>query len=345
MSYKIPDTFENEESLYDYLNARGMPLRKPNPVLKLRPHYPKPPMPEMYTGSTTKYPYVIQAPEADPNYVWVGSGDDFTGNWHRIGDPITENLVGYTTYHAIGQDKTFQPQHHNVNLPLESSLSQEQLQNKLRNLNLPTEGDRSTLFKRMINVQESPDLVRKLQEGGQPTELELADTVNRHEPINLQQGARLRQLRQNQGNIPPTQNPSIGQRWQQSSFNPSNWRSQGNNPMRLDGTQVSNAEANSLRQWGQQNIANQAAQANALNRIGTGTNPMTVNNMPGALSTAAKTGVTEATATGAAGGATSFASRAMPMISLALLANSALQSSRANSEQAQAEQTKRRMMT
>lgn len=340
---RLESSFQNLPSLIEELNKRGMSLRQPNPVLKLRPYYPKPSTPEMYTGSTTKYPYVIQAPEADPNYVWVGNRDDFTGNWHRIGDPITENLVGHTTYSAIGQDKTFQPQHHNVNLPVESSLSQEQLQNKLRNFNLPHEGDRTTLFKRMINAQESPDLMRKLQEGQQPNELELAEIVNKHEPINLQQAGRLRELRQNQGNIPQVPQENVSW-WQNSNLNPSNWRPQ-NNPMRLDGTQVSNAEANSLRQWGQQNIANQASNIGALNQIGTGSNPMTINNMPGALSTAAKTGATEAAATGTVGGAAGFASRAMPMISLALLANSFMQNASANKQQQQELENQQRMRT
>lgn len=350
----FPSTFENEESLYDFLKSRGASLRKPDPVLKLRPYIPKPDLPEMYRGSTTNYPYVIQAPESNPNYVWVGNRDDFTGSWNRIGDPITQDAVGRTTYSHIGGDQTFQPQHHNVNLPVESSLSQEQLQNKLGNLNLPTEGDRSTLFKRMINAHESPDLMMKLQEGGQPTELELADTVNRHEPINLQQTARLRELRKNQGNIPQiNQGPSQENSnwWQQSNLNPSNWRAQNNNPMRLDGSQVSNAEAAPLREWGQQNLENQLNNTSTLNRLGTGSNPMTINNMPGATSALSGAGgsqlartASQGAATGA-GGAGSFLSRAMPTISLVLLANAMMQNSRAGMQRKEQNEQEQRMQT
>ena len=340
----IPNSFEDEQSLYDYLSSRGLTLRKPNPVLKLRPHIPKPAMPETYRGSKTNYPYVMQAPDNDPNFAFVGNRDTFEGNWHRIGDPITPENVGKTTYGTIGQDKTFGPQHHNVNLPRESNLTDEELQERLRNFNLPAEGDRSSLFKRLINAQESPELMQKIGNGEAPTELEMADIVNRHEPINLQQAARLRELRGNQRNPsqinqPPQENSSW---WQNSNLNPSSWRSQ-NNPMRLDGTQVSNAEANSLRQWGQQNLENQANNASMLNRLGTGSNPMTVNNL-GAKSLAS-TGEAALGAEGAAAGGATFAARAMPMISLALMAGSLLQNQRASQQMKQDQEQQKSMRT
>ena len=340
----IPNSFEDEQSLYDYLSSRGLTLRKPNPVLRLRPYLPKPAMPETYRGFNTKYPYVMQAPENDPNFAFVGNRDTFEGNWHRIGDPITPENIGKTTYGAIGQDKTFGPQHHNVNLPRESNLTDKELQDRLRNFNLPSEGERSSLFKRLINAQESPELMQKIGNGEAPTELEMANIVNRHEPINLQQAARLRELRKNQANPPqvnqaPEENSNW---WQNSNLNPSNWRSQ-NNPMRLDGSQVSNAEANSLRQWGEQNLANQTNNASMLNRLGTGSNPMTVNNL-GAKSLAS-TGEAALGAEGAAVGGATFASRAMPMMSLALMAGSLLQNSRANQQMKQEQEQQKSMRT
>ena len=340
----IPNSFEDEQSLYDYLSSRGLTLRKPNPVLRLRPYLPKPAMPETYRGFNTKYPYVMQAPENNPNFAFVGNRDTFEGNWHRIGDLITPENVGKTTYGAIGQDKTFGSQHHNVNLPKESSLTNEELQNRLKEFNLPAEGDRSSLFKRLINAQESPELMQKIGNGEAPTELELADIVNRHEPITLQQAARLRELRKNQGNPPqlnqaPEENSNW---WQQSNLNPSNWSSQ-NNPTRLDGTQVSNAEANSLRQWGQQNLETQANNASMLNRLGTGSNPMTVNNL-GAKGLAS-TGEAALGAEGAAASGATFASRAMPMMGLALMGGSLLQNSRANQQMKQDQEQQQSMRT
>ena len=344
----IPNSFEDESSLYDYLTKNGLTLRKPSPVLKLRPNISKPLMPESYRGAKTNYPYVMQAPENDPNFAFVGNRDTFEGNWHRIGDQITPENVGKTTYGSIGQDKVFGAQHHNVNLPKESNLTDEELQDRLRNFNLPSEGDRSSLFKRLINAQESPDIMQKIGNGEAPTELEMADIVNRHEPINLEQAARLRELRKNQGNPPQVNQPpqESSSWWQNSNLNPSNWMSQ-NNPTRLDGTQVSNTEANSLRQWGEQNIANQTNNASLLNRLGTGSNPMTVNNMSAAtsnLSNAGQTGSGAAQAATAAGGG-SIMSRAMPMVGLALLANSVIQNSRANSQRNEAAEQEKRMET
>ena len=343
----IPTSFDNEESLYNFLDKQGLFLRKPSPVLKLRPPIPKPATPESYRGFNTNYPYVMQAPDNDPNFAFVGNRDSFEGNWHRIGDPITPENVGKTTYGSIGQDKTFGAQHHNVNLPKESSLTNEELQNRLKEFNLPSEGDRSSLFKRLINTQESPELMQKIGNGEAPTELELADIVNRHEPINLQQAARLRELRNNQNNLPrENQAQENSNWWQNSNLNPTNWRSQ-NNPTRLEGTQVSNAEASSLRQWGEQNLQAQAHNASLLSRLGTGSNPMTVNNLSATTSSLSNAGqagnVATQGATAAGGG--SLMSRAMPMVGLALLANSVIQNSRANSKRNEEAETEKRMET
>ena len=48
----FPTSFEDEESLYDYLRPRGLTLKKPSPVLRLRQ---PPPMPETYRGMNTGY--------------------------------------------------------------------------------------------------------------------------------------------------------------------------------------------------------------------------------------------------------------------------------------------------
>ena len=189
---------EDEESLYDYLRPRGLGLKKPSPFLRLRQ---PPPMPETYRGMNTGYPYVMQAPEQNPDYAFVGNRDNFSGNWHRLGDPVTEDAVGKTTYGHIGEGQRFQPAHHNMNLPRESSLTEEQLRGKLNEYNLPTNGDRSSLFKRMINTKESNDIMQKLGNGERPSELEMADVINRHEPNELER------YREMQESTRPVNNP------------------------------------------------------------------------------------------------------------------------------------------
>ena len=94
---------------------------------------------------------------------------------------------------------------------------------------------------------------------------------------------------------------------------------------------------------GQQNLENQANNASMLNRLGTGSNPMTVNNL-GAKSLAS-TGEAALGAEGAASTGASFASRAMPMMSLALMAGSLLQNSRANQQMKQDQEQQKSMRT
>ena len=315
----MPTSFEEQEDLYDYLRQRGLGLRNPSPVLRLRQ---PPPMPETYRGMNTGYPYVMQAPEQNPDYAFVGNRDNFSGNWHRIGDPVTEDAVGKTTYGNIGQGQRFQASHHNMNLPREASLSEQELRNEMQGYNLPSEGDRTSLFKRMMNAKESPDVMQNLMERGSLSELEMADVINKHEPINLQEAARLRELRQDVNNpnmAPNAPNRSISQQAQQSNMNPMNWRSQ-NNPMRADGSQVSNVEANALRDWGQNNLSSR------IQGVGTATNPMTINS--------AATGEAAAVESAAMGGA-GMLSSAMPMLSLGLMAASMYQNSQARQEQEQ----------
>jgi integrase/recombinase XerD len=80
-------------------------------------------------------------------------------------------------------------------------------------------------------------------------------------------------------------------------------------------------------------LENQAKNASMLNRLGTGSNPMTVNNL-GAKGLAS-TGEAALGAEGAAASGANFASRAMPMMSLALMAGSLVQNSRANQQMKQ----------
>jgi len=76
-----------------------------------------------------------------------------------------------------------------------------------------------------------------------------------------------------------------------------------------------------------------------MNRRGTGSNPMTI----AQLSQNPNGAVANAAGEGAAMPMGTFAGRAMPMISLALLANSFLQNSQAKQEQEQFTQTQKMM--
>lgn len=318
--------WKNRQDFDQWMESKNLRLQNPSPVLRLEPKMP--PLPRTYRG------YEIEPAKPDPFHVWVGDRDKvgtnkIEGAWRRIGTPIKEEDVGRTTFGQIGEDKVYQPRHHNVNIAKPAHLSDDELRAELSELNLPTDGSRYDLYKRHINTATS-ELKGRLVDGHQPTNEELINIVNRdHDAVGqLQQANELRQERM--GVQPSQQNPGLRQRWQQSNLNPTNWSSQANNPMRADGTQVSNAEANSLRQWGQQNLENQANNASMLNRLGTGSNPMTVNNLPGA---SAGTAIEGAAAPAATSGAAGMLGRAMPVISLALLANSFLQNSRANIQQ------------
>lgn len=323
-NYLASDGFASEGELYD------MSLRRPDPVLNL-PVKP-PPMPETYRGRTG-YNYPVFAPPENENFVFVGNSDNMSGNWYRKGDKINPAKVGKTTFQNIGKDGVFGSQHHNQHVPAESHLSQEDLQQKLQNYNLPSEGERSDLWKRYINTKEG-NLVPKIAAGEPLTEVEIADVVNRHEPVDLARAAELREMRRGAA-VQPLQQP-LNQRLAQSNVNPRNWMPSNNNPMRLDGSQVSNAEAANLRQWGSQNIANmQEAQA-AAQRTGSVANPAGL----GSIAEAAP-----AAESGIAAQAPSFLARSMPLISLGLMANSLYSQSKANRENKEAMEQREAMRT
>ena len=325
-NYLSSDGFASEGEFYDWLDRNRMSLRRPDPVLNLPP-----PMPETYRGRTG-YNYPVFAPPENENFVFMGNRDNMSGNWYRKGDKIDPTKVGRTTFGHFGQDGVFGDQHHNKNLPKDAFLSREDLQQKLQSYNLPSEGERSDLFKRIINTQES-DLMPKIAAGEPLTEVEIADVVNRHEPVDLARAAELREMRR--GAAVQPQEP-FNQRLTQSNANPRNWMPSNNNPMRLDGSQVSNAEAANLRQWGSQNIANmQEAQA-AAQRTGSVANPAGL----GSIAEAAP-----AAEAGIAAQAPSFLARSMPLISLGLMANSLYSQSKANRENKEAMEQRETMRT
>ncbi len=251
-----------------------------------------------------EYNYPYSMPESNPNYAWVANRDNLEGNWQKIGSPITKDLVGNTTFNQIGGEGTFQPQHHGANIPQETRFSDDELRNNLQKWNLPTDGNREQLFERNIRVKNHPTYLKNLMDGKQNNTAEVQDVM-------------------------------------------------GNNPQ-YGSMQEALKDAQSLRTDRQnagyyENVQNPISASPNLNQtvertIGTGSNPMTINNMPGA-SQAARNVAQGAGAAEAATGVSTFASRAMPMVNLALLAGSMLQNSKANTQQKEDEQRQRSMAT
>ena len=126
-----------------------------------------PPNPSMVNVSGLNY--YTSVPPSNPKYAWVGNRDTNFDRWHRIGDPIREEDVGPTTFRAIQQSSLnnkdkFSPEHHGFNVSAEAAMSDDALKGRLSSWGLPTEGDRNTLFERVVrgNTLSDVDLRTKL---------------------------------------------------------------------------------------------------------------------------------------------------------------------------------------
>lgn len=317
MSVPVPRIFLNKDSAPGLRSRLLFAPRAPEPV-------------PFYMGYRTGYRYPMSAPESDPNYVFVGNRDNFSGGWYPIGEPMTPEAVGASTYSSIQNDRVFGPQHHNINLSPQTRMNEEQLSQQLEGYGIQGEGNRENLFKQYINIAESPDLQGKLAQGESPaTEEELRNIINRHHLSPLQEAEVSR--RERRGVMAPHQNPSNQSWWQQSRINPRNWRSpEQTNPMRVEGTPVSNVEAQGIRQWGEQNLMQQLPQPNQ--------NMMPLSQLAPQTAQGAGGQIGGAAAAGGMSRAATFASRALPMVNLALLAGSIMQASKQNRMQQQEEQ-------
>ncbi len=285
----FPSSYVSFEDLPDFRN-----LRRQN-RLRFRP--PRPPNPEMMNFGGVQYP--LQLPEVDPNYGWVTNRDTLEGNWQLFDSPITEEGVGPTTFGQIGQDQEFGPQHHGINMPGESLMSDDQLRQNLSNWNLPIEGNRGELFSRNMRVKNHPTFLKNFADGNVPSEVEMADIVSPNGAMSLQEAARMRNLRSQAGyyeNVPPvqTQEPMPGA------------------TMRTLGD-LSRPAANALPGAA---IGGEAAAAEG-----------------GALAGGAAAGEM-----GMMGGAAMMASRAVPILNLVLLGKMLMDAMTANSKEAKAKQ-------
>ena len=201
---RAPYSFDNEEDFRSWLDRSNMSLR---PTLRLRLRPPRPPNPEMMNFGGMNFP--VSVPEANPNYAWVTNRDTLEGAWHPLNTPITQDAVGPTTFRQIGDDQTFQPQHHGINVAAESRMSDDQLRQNLQNWNLPTEGDRSQLFQRNMRVKHHPTFMRNFAEGRQPNEAEVSDVLGNNQPMSLREAARMRGLRSQAGYYQNVQPPPV----------------------------------------------------------------------------------------------------------------------------------------
>jgi hypothetical protein len=297
--------------------------------------------------------YYFRAPEPNKNYVFVGDRDTWKGNWHKIGDPITKEAVGDTAYNLFSNDgyEVFSPQLHNANISPGSALTDDQLRAYLQERGVESAGSREQLMRNYVGAAEpSASIQEKLMsnlnrargiESGDIQPISTEDLRQDVLPARQEhfQGRREKLnelLNERYGANNPNPQQPLNQRLAQSNANPRNWMPSNNNPMRLDGSQVSNAEAANLRQWGSQNIANmQEAQA-AVQRTGSVANPAGL----GSIAEAAP-----AAEAGIAAQAPSFLSRAMPLISLGLMANSLYSQSKANRANKEAMEQREAMRT
>lgn len=280
-----------------------------------------PPMVETIFG--TRVPASI--PNAQKGWVFTGSDkDDINVNWYREGDLIPDNLIQPSVYDRLYEEQKGSPRfllnHHGTYLDSGRPTSMPQNQELWH-----------TLASQGIGPSGS-------QKDGDEELLPPSPT----EAYNMWMQKRA------DGSLPQDPNPSSFPKSNNpfarmpNSFNPFSFSSQ-NKPLsgvvRLDGSQVSPEEMQEVNQWGRQNLANMQKEQMAVNippKLGTGTNPMTIDNMPGA---------TPPTTPPQNMNAGTFASRAMPMMHLALQAYSLIQNSKSQKEQERFEQNQKAGMT
>lgn len=129
---------------------------------------PPPPKPQMitYPLADREATYPIEIPK-DPNWVWV-SHRDHPGQWRRIGSPIKEEEVGSTYFREANRPQTYQPIHSGLNAGQESFMTDDELRGILKKWNLPTEGDRYSIFDRVVRVKTNPTVMEKVATGNAP---------------------------------------------------------------------------------------------------------------------------------------------------------------------------------
>lgn len=219
---------------------------------------PKPP--EMYHERITGYTYPITAPEPNLDFVFVGNRDNFQYKWVRKGTPIDKEDIG-SSYSSFNPKSLYGDIHHNLNIPRESKMSDDEFRQALVPYELPTstlhDMWRKDLFKMYIN-SKNPLISSETQSGERPpTDNELAYVQYVHERMGEPKDGELyRNLRKEQ-NLSSQSSPSAesGRPMPDLDW----WRQQIISPQ-------------------QRQMASQQQQRGP-NTIGTGNNPMTLSNM------------------------------------------------------------------
>lgn len=292
-----PYTFDDQQSLHDFLRGKNLRMRPIDGTLKLNPLPLRPPPgPEMATIRRDTYP--ISVPPKNPNYVWVTNRDNLSGKWFPINSPIKQEDVGPTTFRTIESDQTFQPKHHGINTSKESTMTDEELGNQLRSWNLPSDGSRKQLFERNIRARLHPTFQQNMASGNQPNEAELADILGKQN-LSLEEAARIREIRQRPQM--PSQNNSIQALPSQNS----NRFEQQQGPL-TGGTMRLRDEA--------------PMSTSIINREPSQVETLTQEpNLSSTIIPQANTGVAAAEEAGAMGGMEMMASRALPILNMVFL--------------------------
>lgn len=293
---------------------------------------PQPEMPKVLRGPVTNSYYQLNAPAPNRDYVFVGDRSNFKGSWQRIGDPITEKDIGKITANMLKKRgaNTFEAQHHNANISPGASLSDEDLKSYLDQRGISSEGDREGLMKRYIYANESVGeaLDRQIQnrylrgDGFEGPLQNVSDDllkqgVMEHQRINDAKALEDKRKRLQEAN--QLRQERLGLR--ETNVNPIPAR-----PPRTGlGFQNQPMEINHL---------NQGLRAGA-----------SAQEVAQAGSSIGNAGATEVAGAGTLGRASSFASRALPVINLALLAGTMMQNFRANRKNRYAEQAQKSMRT
>jgi len=305
--------------------------------------------------------YYTSVPPTNPKYAWVGNRDTNFDRWHRIGDPIREENVGPTTFGAIQQSNLnkdqFSSEHHGFNVSAEAAMPDDALRGRLSSWGLPTEGDRNTLFERVVrgNTLSDVDLRTKLgmlekndpeatplteQEknyliGNNPYK-EAADVFRREreEGIRNREDFLARKAQQPQINPSPLNQPSTNTQLQGTTTTTTT-------------TQPPNVVQPPLRQepqgplyGGTMRLGDEAPMSTSI--IGGGTSesqPLTQSpNLYSRIAPQANTGAVAAEEAGAMGGMEMMASRAIPMLNMVLMGKMLMDGLTADSKQKKMQQ-------
>jgi len=325
-----PESIAREEESSRIAMERWERFREMNQAKRLA-KIPPPPNPEMitYPLADRDVTYPIEIPE-DPNWVWV-SHRDHPGQWRRIGTPIKEEEVGSTYFREPNRPQTYQPIHRGLNAGQESLMTDDQLKESLRGWNLPTKGDRYSIFDRVVRVKTNPTVMQKLT-GNEPlTEQERQYVLggDRYpKSANLLQAEREQGMRDREA--------FLSRRAQTPQATPSSLNQPStNNPLQGTTTTTTTSQPPNVVQpplqpppqepqgplyGGTMRLGDEAPMSTSvIGRAPSQTQTMTQPSLSSRIMPQANTGAAVAEEAGAMGGMEMMASRALPMLNMVFM--------------------------